>query len=170
MYVVVEEDKEAGSRDGGRQVDALGTECRVSSADACSVPPSRMAPKRKRQTTLQSNGLKSGEPLQRQNLAGREFASWSWVGNEVTSVSGITNAHQLAAYGFGSLGTRSTCPNKYTQPTEALVKPLDNDEPDTEVITVVSDDDVPISCDKRRCRANPYCLSYLGQDKWEKTG
>ena len=36
-------------------------------------------------------------------------------------------------------------------------------------VIVISDDDAP-PCTKKLCRANPNCLNYLGQEKWEEEG
>ena len=36
-------------------------------------------------------------------------------------------------------------------------------------IIVVSDEESS-ACDSKMCKNNPYCLNYLGQEKWENEG
>ena len=36
-------------------------------------------------------------------------------------------------------------------------------------VIVISDDEGPM-CTNKICKYNPYCLNYLGQDKWEDSG
>lgn len=130
-----------------------------------------MAPKRKRQVSAQTKGLKTGEKLQRDKLVGNIYASWSWVGTEVTDASEITNAHFLAAYGFHRKPDRRVCANKYAERRKLSEESgEDRHETDTDEVTVISDDEVSSGCDKRTCKNDPYCLNYLGQERWEKAG
>ncbi|KAI0374832.1 cysteine proteinase [Pilatotrama ljubarskyi] len=136
-----------------------------------------MPPKRTRRNSLGPSGLSAGERLKRAKLPGNAaYSAWGWVGTEVTDVSHITDEHRLATCGFSKSSTHPLCPNKYvekqkTPPTgkldgsdgqTALEEPADD-------VIVISDDEEH-TCSSKACKHNPYCLNYLGQDKWEDAG
>uniref|UniRef100_A0A0W0FLB1 ubiquitinyl hydrolase 1 n=1 Tax=Moniliophthora roreri TaxID=221103 RepID=A0A0W0FLB1_MONRR len=131
-----------------------------------------MAQKRKRRASSPSTGLPTGEVLKRDRLAG-SATSWGWVGTEVRDPSEITQEHILAVYGLSSRTRRRRCPNKYAQEekcsssVESAQKAV-NGELDEDVI-VISDDE-ELNCNKKDCKQNPFCLNYLGQEKWEDEG
>ncbi|KAJ8078975.1 hypothetical protein PM082_013259 [Marasmius tenuissimus] len=129
-----------------------------------------MAPKRKRRASPLSKGLPAGEILRRERLAGNATSPWSWVGTEVNDASRITHEHMLTVYGLSSRTPR--CPNQYAP--GKIATPVCEDHPLAEGgleedIIIVSDDDDK-SCNKKDCRSNPFCLNYLGQDKWDDEG
>ncbi|KAL0058942.1 hypothetical protein AAF712_014345 [Marasmius tenuissimus] len=129
-----------------------------------------MAPKRKRRASPLSKGLPAGEILRRERLAGNATSPWSWVGTEVNDASRITHEHMLTVYGLSSRTPR--CPNQYAPGKIATPvcedHPLAEGELEEDIIIVSDDDDK--SCNKKDCRSNPFCLNYLGQDKWNDEG
>jgi ubiquitin carboxyl-terminal hydrolase 48 len=131
-----------------------------------------MVIKRKRHASPSSKGLVAGEQLKRNKLAGRDYSAWGWVGTEVTDPSEITREHLLATCGFSKKNNQHCCPNIYVEDTGGRCresKPVaDSAEREADVI-VISDDEEP-PCSKKRCKSNPNCLNYLGQEKWEDEG
>ncbi|KAL7283349.1 hypothetical protein ACG7TL_002778 [Trametes sanguinea] len=132
-----------------------------------------MPPKRTRRASPGPTGLSAGERLKRTKLAGNaDYSSWGWVGTEVTEASAITQEHRLATCGFARNSSLPLCRNKHIEKPQTPPKeeardsaPSDTQEPAEDVI-IVSDDEGP-ACTSRLCRQNPYCLNYLGQEKWE---
>ncbi|EMD38059.1 hypothetical protein CERSUDRAFT_113204 [Gelatoporia subvermispora B] len=135
-----------------------------------------MAPKRTRRSSPAAAGLSAGDRLKRAKLAGNAtYSAWGWVGSEVSDVSDITQEHRLATCGFCKNSSHPLCPNKYVERPNPKVEDVEKSAlpaatavtavPEDEVI-VISDDEAP-SCGPKGCKSNPYCLNYLGQDKWE---
>ncbi|TCD68915.1 hypothetical protein EIP91_009466 [Steccherinum ochraceum] len=130
-----------------------------------------MPPKRPRRHSPSTSGPAAGERLKRAKLAGSDYSAWGWVGSEVTDVSDISLSHRLAACGFAPNSNLPLCENKYAgkstvkPPQERPKEKPGHGELEDDII-VVSDDEAP-SCSSKSCRSNPYCLNYLGQDKWE---
>ncbi|KAI9064377.1 cysteine proteinase [Trametes sanguinea] len=132
-----------------------------------------MPPKRTRRASPGPTGLSAGERLKRTKLTGNaDYSSWGWVGTEVTDASAITQEHRLATCGFSRNSSFSLCRNKHVEKPKTPPKeqardsgPSETQEPAEDVI-IVSDDEGP-ACSSRLCRHNPYCLNYLGQEKWE---
>ncbi|KAH9951255.1 cysteine proteinase [Amylocystis lapponica] len=131
-----------------------------------------MPPKRARRASPAPTGLSAGERLKRAKLSGNtQYTAWGWVGTEVTDASEITQEHRLATCGFSKNSIYPLCANKYSvvaQPAPAKEKATGSKaagELEDDVI-VISDDEGP-SCSSRGCKGNPYCLNYLGQEKWE---
>jgi hypothetical protein len=114
-----------------------------------------MAVKRKRAATA-GEGLASGQKLKRAKVD--DYSLWGWVGTEVADASNITPEHRLFAYGLTS-NQFPRCQNKYTAQGS-------QDAAMDDGAIVVTDDD----CDKKTCKQNPWCLNYLGQEKWENRG
>jgi hypothetical protein len=92
-------------------------------------------------------------------------ASKAWM-EGLNSADEITQVHAQAACGFGPLGHRQCCPNKFAR---MVLKPIgDETKMETEIIDISdSEEEVQHVCSQARCKANPYCLNFLGQDKWE---
>lgn len=85
---------------------------------------------------------------------------------ELNNADEITQAHAQAACGFGPLGHRQCCPNKFAR---TLLKPIrDDPKVEADIIDITdSEEEVQHVCSQARCKANPYCLNFLGQEKWE---
>ncbi|KAH8116817.1 cysteine proteinase [Phellopilus nigrolimitatus] len=129
-----------------------------------------MREKRKRNAASSSKGLSVGERLNRTRLLAESDLRWNWIGTDVKAVSEITEEHRLRASGLALLNSRRACTNKYLQKSgEQQRAPqrltFESEDPD-DVIVISDSEDEPL-CDKKRCRDNPYCLNYLGQEKWE---
>ena len=134
-----------------------------------------MPPKRLRRASPAQSGLNAGERLKRTKLTdSRVYSAWGWVGTEVTDVSQITQQHRLATCGFSENSLQKICPNRFavskaSSPVKgSLNSEVAEAEADDDVI-VISDDESP-QCNARTCKSNPYCLNYLGQEKWEDEG
>ena len=134
-----------------------------------------MPPKRLRRASPAQSGLNAGERLKRTKLTdSRVYSAWGWVGTEVTDVSQITQQHRLATCGFSKNSLQKICPNRFavskaSSPVKgSLNSEVAEAEADDDVI-VISDDESP-QCNARTCKSNPYCLNYLGQEKWEDEG
>ncbi|KAL5489782.1 hypothetical protein ACEPAI_4614 [Sanghuangporus weigelae] len=128
-----------------------------------------MREKRKRNVTSTTKGLSAGEKLNRNRLLAECDLRWNWIGTEAKHVSEITRDHCLRAAGLVVPGSKRPCPNKFTKPKRRQSFPHQTvlKSEDSEDVIVISDEDEDVSCEKKRCRDNPYCLNYLGQEKWE---
>ncbi|KAL0577943.1 hypothetical protein V5O48_004050 [Marasmius crinis-equi] len=134
-----------------------------------------MAQKRKRRASPSSKGLAAGEVLKRERLAGGNATTtpWGWVGTEVNvkDASQITQEHYLTVYGLSSRSRNPRCRNKYKEARDEQLPPpppataTARGELEEDVI-IVSDDEEG-QCNKKDCKFNPFCLNYLGQEKWE---
>ncbi len=135
-----------------------------------------MPPKRPRRASPVAQGLTAGERLKRAKLSGNDYLAWGWVGSEVTNPAQITLQHRRATCGFSDSNPYPFCPNKYsvaskTKDTSQVNKgkrPKVEGELEDDVI-VISDDEA-LLCTGKICKANPNCLNYLGQDKWQNEG
>lgn len=134
-----------------------------------------MVSKRKRtvQNGLETrSGLAAGQILKRNTLAGDITSPWGWAGTEVRSAAGITPEHRLATCRLSKRNKRTLCPNKYAPKDAAAPKAeasVSSSLGDEDMIDVDAIDD-STNCSKRTCKSNPFCLNYLGQDKWEDSG
>jgi hypothetical protein len=133
-----------------------------------------MAPKRRRRASPLPKGLAAGEQLKRNRLPGNDASELAWVGTEVLEVSEITHEHRLTACGLSRKNRHPHCANKYASIGLSSVSTLKAEKPTAsgelhDDVIVISDDDEP-QCSKKLCKNNPYCLNYLGQDKWENEG
>lgn len=132
-----------------------------------------MREKRKRNTTAASKGLAVGERLNRNRLLAECDLRWNWIGTEVKHTSGITQELRLRAAGLVLTKSKRPCPNKFlkksAEPQHVLRRSVAEQEDPSDVI-VISDGEDEALCDKKRCRDSPYCLNYVGQDKWEDEG
>jgi hypothetical protein len=92
-------------------------------------------------------------------------SSKAWM-EGLNSADEIMQDHAQAACGFGLLGHRQCCPNRFAR---MILKPAgDETKMETEVIDISdSEEEVQHVCSQARCKANPYCLNFLGQEKWE---
>ncbi|THU87228.1 cysteine proteinase [Dendrothele bispora CBS 962.96] len=125
-----------------------------------------MAPKHRRHVSPSSQGLATGERLDRDALVGNATSPWGWVGKEASKASEITHEHLLTTCGLSIRNPHSLCRNKFTETSrDPSPDPLALRDTDGGVI-VISDDDEPV-CSKKSCKNNPFCLNYLGQGKWE---
>ncbi|KAF8480713.1 cysteine proteinase [Gautieria morchelliformis] len=122
-------------------------------------------------------GLPTGERLRRDKLAGAElYSQWGWV-SRISDPSLITDEHLFAACGFQENSGKPICKNKYigsdvlddkecrVDVVQSGIKPVAREDED-DVIIISSDEEQSI-CNKKRCKENPHCLNYLGQDKLE---
>ncbi|CDO68332.1 hypothetical protein BN946_scf184799.g59 [Trametes cinnabarina] len=132
-----------------------------------------MPSKRTRRASPGLIGLSAGERLKRTKLTGNaDYSSWGWVGTEVTDASAITQEHRLATCGFSKNTSYPLCRNKHVEKSKTppsgkaeIVGPSESLEAADDVI-VISDDEGP-PCSSKACKHNPYCLNYLGQEKWD---
>ena len=91
-----------------------------------------------------------------------DITSWAtprypWLAS-IQSASEIGLEHVLALCGLGPLAKTPLCPNKYDERAAS----------EGDVIQVSdSEDEATRSCSKAKCKNNPYCLNYLGQERWE---
>lgn len=120
--------------------------------------------------------LVAGERLNRNRLLVESDIRWNWIGTSVKHMSEITKEHCLRAAGLTISKSRPLCQNKYS------VKSLDGERTkehnarksvtpkDDGDIIVISDDEDRQPCEKKKCKDNPFCLNYLGQQKWENEG
>lgn len=138
-----------------------------------------MPPKRARRGSPSTAALSAGDRLKRAKLTGNDYYSaWGWVGTEVHDPALITTEHRLATCGLSKRSPWPLCANKYALANQSEVVA---ERPKTKVeevaaggelqedIIVISDDDIP-SCSNKECKVNPFCLNYLGQEKWEDEG
>ena len=95
----------------------------------------------------------------------------------MTDLADITLEHRMLACSLSQRNDVPYCCNKFATEDEAhtdtpkelkLPSLSANRELDDDII-VISDDEQP-SCSKKRCKTNPNCLNYLGQEKWEDEG
>jgi hypothetical protein len=136
-----------------------------------------MPPKRRRNASLPPKGLQPGEQLNRNALpSSSSLSPWAWVGNIVADTADITLEHRLASCNL-SWKNPGFCPNKYSAGNPkangnslhaSVQAPSAAGELQDDII-VISDDDEP-SCSKKKCKANPNCLNYLGQQAWQDDG
>ena len=137
-----------------------------------------MPPKRLRRNSPSSAVLSAGDRLKRAKLTGTDYYSaWGWVGTEVQDPADITEEHRLATCGFSKRSPWPLCPNKFARDDQSNVaaerlqteRKAPTDGELQEDIIVISDDEGP-SCSNKNCRTNPFCLNYLGQERWEDEG
>ncbi|GBE82261.1 cysteine proteinase [Sparassis latifolia] len=136
-----------------------------------------MPPKRTRRSSPTPAGLSAGERLKRARLAGNtQYSTWGWVGTEITDASAITLEHRLATCGFLPKSSHPLCANKYAARARSTSVKEETKQPQPKAhgeleddVIVISDDEAP-SCSSKACRSTPYCLNYLGQEKWEDEG
>ena len=120
-----------------------------------------------------------------------DITSWTtprypWLAS-IQSASEVNIEHILALCGLGPLSKIPLCPNKFQKRVRARadadstgdddVVELsdgdgdgDGDEDEDETITTTHNNNNNDSCSKVKCRNNPYCLNYLGQERWENQG
>ena len=112
-----------------------------------------------------TKGGKSNQILLSAFAAGDSNKAWM---DELQSTETLTQVHAQAACGFGPLGHKQCCPNKFAR---TALQPIREDTKiQAEVIDISdSDEEVQYVCSQSKCKANPYCLNYLGQDKWESS-
>ena len=133
--------------------------------------------KRKRNASVPPKGLAPGEQLKRKALPGGSSSGpWSWVGTEVSHTEDITLDHRLLACNLLPRDKNASCHNKFSSAIANGQPIADQRPPPTNVngeldddIIIISDDDEP-TCSKKKCKNNPYCLNYLGQEDWEDEG
>ncbi|KAI0646997.1 cysteine proteinase [Trametes meyenii] len=135
-----------------------------------------MPPKRNRRTSPGPTGLSAGERLKRAKLTGNAaYSAWGWVGTEATDVSHITPQHRLATCGFSKGSAHTLCSNKYVKKQVASLPEQVKDDTGLSEFEDLANDVIVISedeestCSGKFCKHNPFCLNYLGQDKWENT-
>ncbi|KAH9842756.1 cysteine proteinase [Rhodofomes roseus] len=133
-----------------------------------------MPPKRTRRTPPAQSGLYAGERLKRAKLTdSRGYSAWGWVGTEVSDASQIALQHRLATCGFSENSSHPLCLNRYASAKSPSMQKsclngggkVAEGELEDDII-VISDDEAP-RCTSKACKSNPYCLNYLGQEKWE---
>ena len=108
-----------------------------------------------------------------------DITSWTtprypWLAS-IQSASDVKIEHILALCGLGPLSKTPLCPNKFQNTRDDVVELSDGDgdgdgdgdEDETITTTHNNNND---SCSKVKCRNNPYCLNYLGQERWENQG
>lgn len=139
--------------------------------------PSQVAPareKRKRRAASPSSkGLIAGEKLNRNRLLVESDIRWNWIGTDVKHASDITKPYQLRAAGLVPSKSRPICPNNYSRKRRVVETRETNggavgEDPDD--VIVISDEDDGPTCEKKRCKDNPFCLNHLGQNSWEDEG
>ncbi|KAG7092641.1 hypothetical protein E1B28_008981 [Marasmius oreades] len=127
-----------------------------------------MAQKRKRRASPLSKGLAVGEVLKRDHLAGNATSPWGWVGIEVDDPSQIMQDHLLTVYGLSSRNRHSRCPNKYVPGKKCKSTPKESvARGENEEDVIIISDNEESQCSKKDCKGNPFCLNYLGQEKWD---
>ncbi|KAG8751493.1 hypothetical protein FRC14_007826, partial [Serendipita sp. 396] len=99
--------------------------------------------------------------------AARSTTAMEWT-STVHNVEDVTQEHVLAAYGIGPLGIKRPCFNKYKGAPHEGSEPRQEDD-NMEIIEISDDEETHLeaNCSKAKCKTNPYCLNYLGQDMWE---
>jgi hypothetical protein len=94
-----------------------------------------------------------------------EITNWAtprypWLAS-IQSASEIGPEHVLALCGLGPLAKTPLCPNKFEEGADSKQNVIEVSD---------SGDETIHSCSKAKCKNNPYCLNYLGQEKWEIEG
>ena len=115
--------------------------------------------KRKREDALEA---RPGASTKRSKT---DIISWTtprypWLAS-IESASEVGLEHVLALCGLGPLARTPLCPNKFEAgggSAGGVIEVLD------------SEDETAHSCSKVKCKNNPYCLNYLGQEKLEDEG
>ena len=85
---------------------------------------------------------------------------YPWLAS-IQNASEVGIEHVLALCGLGPLAKTPLCPNKFQ-------KRADSEGSVVEVSD--GEDETTHNCSKVKCRNNPYCLNYLGQERWENEG
>lgn len=123
------------------------------------MPKAPLNGKRKREDTSED---RPGPSTKRSKT---DITSWvtpryPWLAS-IQSASEIGSEHVLALCGLGPLARTPLCRNKFEEGADS----------EGDVIEVSdSENDTKHSCSKAKCKNNPYCLNYLGQEKWENEG
>ena len=113
---------------------------------------------KRRRTQSGNKGLAPGEKLDRNKLSQESNDRWGWVRHEVVDASQITTEHVLTVAGLGGILKRTVCTTPY------CATPDEKADDGDMYITVTDQDE--FQCEKKRCKSNPYCLAYLGQERW----
>ena len=127
--------------------------------DDLGMPKANPNGKRKREDALED---RPGPSTKRSKT---DIISWTnprypWLAS-IKSASEVELEHVLALCGLGPLARTPLCPNKFEEGAGSK----------GDVIEVFdSEDETTHSCSKVKCKNNPYCLNYLGQEKWENEG
>lgn len=131
-----------------------------------------MREKRRRNVHPVANGLLAGEKLNRNRLLAECDLRWNWIGTEAKHISEISREHCLRAAGLVMPGLKRPCPNKFTKSkrSRAVPQQIASSSEDPGDVIVISDEEGNVTCDKKRCKDNPYCLNNLGQERWEDEG
>lgn len=110
-----------------------------------------------------TKGGKSGQ-LILSNFTSADLGK-AWM-DGLVDLEDVMQVHAQAACGFGPLGHKHCCPNKYAR-TE--LEPIGEDKKmEIEVIDISdSEGEIQHVCSLSKCKANPCCLNYLGQERWE---
>jgi len=130
--------------------------------------------KRKREDGLEDRSTKRPKTA--------DITSWTtprypWLAS-IESASEVGIEHVLALCSLGPLAKTRLCPNKFKERANSANSTTTGDgdgDGDGDVINVSdSDEDEATTyshcCSKVKCKNNPYCLNYLGQEKWENQG
>ncbi|EJU05183.1 hypothetical protein DACRYDRAFT_103677 [Dacryopinax primogenitus] len=102
---------------------------------------------------------------------------WSWVKLDGKVAEQITPKHMIWACGFSEESGLPVCPNIWSKDVKegdekGKGRAVDTGAYDASVSgksqkAEVIDLTLPTLCSKKKCRDNPNCLNYLGQDAWE---
>jgi hypothetical protein len=123
------------------------------------MPKATPNSKRKRETASEDRpGQSTKRP--KTDITNWTTPRYDWLAS-IQSASEIGLEHVLALCGLGPLGNTPLCPNKLEEGTHAKGDVIDVSD---------SEDGTIHSCSKVKCKNNPYCLNYLGQEKWENEG
>lgn len=130
------------------------------------MPRSAASLKRKREKSPEeSTKIRSKRVKGSTSSTSTPHAALRWL-SYVADETEITRECSLAFLGVGTLGDKTPCANKFAT---VHLEALDANGPD--IIVLSSDKDNGLQevtpCTRSRCKSNPYCLNYLGQEKWE---
>jgi hypothetical protein len=146
--------------------------------------------KRRREDALEDRRGPSTKRLKTDTIT---ITSWTttprypWLAL-IQSASEVGIEHVLALCGLGPLAKTPLCPNKFQQQQrQQLQQRVECAVGDSRVVVEASsssgdgdrdgdseDNEITITthsnCSKVSCKNNPYCLNYLGQERWENQG
>ena len=113
---------------------------------------------RRRRGKDKEQALAPGQRLDRNKLLQECNDRWGWVRNPVMEASEITTEHVLTVAGLGGLIKTWVCLTPFESSVEEKVAA-------GEIYITLGDPDVP--CERKKCKENPFCLTYLNQEKWQ---
>ena len=115
--------------------------------------------KRRREDALEDRPGPSTKRL-KTDITNWTTPRYPWLAS-IQSASEVRIEHVLALCGLGLLAKTPLCPNKFQKTADSEGSVVDVSD---------GEDETAHNCSKVKCKNNPYCLNYLGQERWENEG